>query len=441
MLAALPLRRVVRMSTLAALTANVSREHRINQLFVNPRWTGLHAAAKSNDVGLIKTLLASGAPIDAVHEESTLTPLDIAASMGHDQVVEALLVGGARFSQRRRPALLAAIEIGDHELLGELLQRGANPTAGLHAAASSDDALLAAALLATPGVNVNALQGGMEWTALHCAAAHGNDEVAEALLDAGASHDILDVEGKTALFYAVANHYESVTRLLLARGACPNLSDLPLHWAFEDKACSSRIVKALIRYGARLNGAGVPSVRGTGEVEILRKMELLDRLGANLDAALAHAAREGNVAIARFLLTYRPPGMNDALMEVLAVRHKTPQHYEMVLLLLGRGARHSLALHRALAACRDGFSHNVNIIERLLHGGADANARNGTGCTPLHAAVLHCSAEVLPEVVALLLKHGADAEALTETTKATPLQLLLERGGEDDFSRVQKLLQ
>jgi len=64
----------------------------------------------------------------------------------------------------------------------------------------------------------------------------------------------------------------------------------------------------------------------------------------------------------------------------------------------------------------------VEIVRDLLASGADVHAREG-GFTPLHGA----SAEGNVEMVQLLLAHGADPNARSDTGK-TPADLARDRG-------------
>ena len=54
----------------------------------------LHEAAKRNDIALVKSLLDSGADVNARNGNEE-TPLHIAASFGHREFVEILLASGA----------------------------------------------------------------------------------------------------------------------------------------------------------------------------------------------------------------------------------------------------------------------------------------------------------------------------------------------------------
>jgi ankyrin repeat protein len=65
------------------------------------------------------------------------------------------------------------------------------------------------------------------------------------------------------------------------------------------------------------------------------------------------------------------------------------------------------------------FRGDIKEVKALLRKGADANARNSAGYTPLHTAVLHN----LTEIGELLIKHGADVNAAHSENGITPLHL------------------
>jgi uncharacterized protein len=73
-------------------------------------------------------------------------------------------------------------------------------------------------LVKTPGIDVNAVDESGN-TALIEAARFGHDEVARALLAAGASTNVRDKNGKTPLMLAIAGGHEEVVIALRQSGA------------------------------------------------------------------------------------------------------------------------------------------------------------------------------------------------------------------------------
>lgn len=80
--------------------------------------------------------------------------------------------------------------------------------------------------------------------------------------------------------------------------------------------------------------------------------------------------------------------------------------------------RFSVFLH--LQACRNGLIHH---LEHLLYYGADMNAKNASGNTPLHV----CAVNNQESCVRLLLFRGADKEALNFANQ-TPYQVAVIAG-------------
>ncbi len=81
-------------------------------------------------------------------------------------------------------------------------------------------------------------------------------------------------------------------------------------------------------------------------------------------------------------------------------------------------------LHSALA--RAGPTHAYRIARVLLDAGADPDARQDGGLTPLHTA----AARGLGDVAALLLERGADPGSVADDRR-TPADLARERGHEE----------
>jgi len=224
----------------------------------------LSMAAQYGDVILAQQLLDRGAEVAA--GRSHLTPITYAAARGAQEIVELLLRAGAAISivtsvylgDRRAvaksdlvvdedgtPLLLHAAQSLNTEIVGDLLDRGANAAAtdrfdetALHRVADlrrtdGPKAARVAMLLLERGAPVDA--GNRDRvTPLHQAVRARNLAVAKVLLDRGANPSAADKRGSTPLHRASSSSGAGNTAgidpapfvdLLLERGADPEQKD------------------------------------------------------------------------------------------------------------------------------------------------------------------------------------------------------------------------
>lgn len=147
--------------------------------------TELHWAVRSNDVGMIKKLLAGGSPIQS-SDSIGRTPLHWATVLGHEEALKALLLNTSR----------QLIDVKDK--LGR--------------------------------------------TSLHYACAGGRTQFASILIKRGASVNSKDSKGRTPLHYAAQNVKVDMVELLLKNGAEKDVGDcngvrpwdLALKWGCPD---------------------------------------------------------------------------------------------------------------------------------------------------------------------------------------------------------------
>ncbi|KAJ5658808.1 uncharacterized protein N7484_002457 [Penicillium longicatenatum] len=206
-------------------------------------------------------------------------------------------------------------------------------------------------------------------------------QIVRLLLDAGASPDSTDKEGRSALMTAAWKNHADVLQLLIMRGADVNARDLRkrnvLHNLAADKECSwgwgDEIVRLLLRTDCKIDG-----------------VDGQDELGRS---PLHWACATGNSRLAELLLT-RPDGGPKAEIDAMELRGKTALHIatahdrtDIVQLLLTHDA--------AVNACSDGGwtpLHNAcdkgceEIVRILLRAGAHINSQLLNGVTPLHLA-------------------------------------------------------
>ena len=272
----------------------------------------------------------------------------------------------------------------------------------------------------------------------------GPMRVREALAQAGTARG-RSPSGDTPLHLALetAADVESVT-LLLDRGADPNArnarDDTPLHVA-AGSAGSAAAIATLIAHGAMLDGANAedwtPLHVASEHAATFEAMRALLEAGADpglragelnemTPVELAARQPEGPQAT-ELLLDYRD------LPEVLAssglvplLNHAAAGHPDTVTMLLDRGAHlHAESTYGHTAIHSAAAAGNVATARVLLSHGADPNwsqydgsaILSGEGERPLHVAV-H-----FPEMVELLLEHGADPDGRMRSTGQTPLHL------------------
>jgi ankyrin repeat protein len=254
---------------------------------------------------------------------------------------------------------------GDLETADLLIRAGANVNAAndlgvtpLALACSSGNAPMVQRLLAA-GADPNAAPTGEP--VLMTAARTGSVEAVKALLVHGANVNAKNtLHGQTALMWAVANQHADIVQTLIETGA-----------DIHARSNVSRVfVSKANRYGGVTNAAAP------------------DRAVANVEqggsTALLFAARQGDLASARFLLA-AGANVNDAEADGISALVMAAHS--------GQGA---------LAAW-------------LLDNGADPNAA-GAGYTALHAAVLRADLDLLKA----LLTHAANPNA--RLAKGTPVR-------------------
>jgi ankyrin repeat protein len=242
--------------------------------------------------------------------------------------------------------LFLAVNRGDLTAVQSLLKRGADPNS----------------------------RNGLEFTPLYLAAATGQTQVIEALLQAGAKLDAASPYG-SALQFAALTGSAPALKLLLARGAGIN--------PFRADGIS------VLMMASR---AGDPE----SVSELLRRKAAVNAKDNNGETALSFAAREGQEAAGRLLLA------SGASVDAADSRRWTPLMYAAV-------------------------NGHVGFVRLLLEKGANANAREAKGRTPLLLAATYGDH---PAVIRALLDAGADPRA-HDNGNRTALTLATARGNEE----------
>jgi ankyrin repeat protein len=257
-------------------------------------WAPLHFAAANGHTQVV-ALLLDRAEVDAQDENDGLTPLHIAASGGHTDVVT-LLVNYA-----------------------DVEKRSTNGSTALHIAArlGHTDTIEALMLRA----NVTAVEEHTDWTALQIAVWNGHTDSVRILIRTSKIEQIDNI-GWTAFHIAAVRGDTEIMKVLI--------DDQEIDLNIMDSSGITPFKHAV--YGSC-----------TDMVEILLKINAVDRNSETIADALAHAALRGDVTLTKTLLSYADVGSAEAWNPNLITRAVHSGSFAVFALLLDHGARPDFA--------------------------------------------------------------------------------------------------
>lgn len=284
---------------------------------------------------------------------------------------------------------------------------------------------------------------------LHAACQRGHSDIVRKQIKKGTDVNFHGPHDATPLMRTIGNgHLETVAVLFECGAALHEKSKIGT--ALHVAAATGDIGAAemLINSGAEINsslGARVETPLHAASRESGKDMVLflLDK-GADIHAtdvggwtALHHAAAIGNREVVQ-LLTSRGLDVNqpDAKGIVPLLMAGRVMHEDTVLFLCDNGAHVNACVNGAPLLSLAANAQDAEFVNIILKYGADANARDAAGETPLHTAARHGHADILRA----LLQGGSDM-ALRDPFGRTPLfhaclkgqkvttRLLLRQGG------------
>ena len=286
-------------------------------------------------------------------------------------------------------ALFAGTSVLILALAAAAVARAADDPALVRAARTGDSKAVAALLQQKVDVNAVAIDGT---TALHWAVRADDIATVDALIRAGALVKAASRHGMTPLYIAADQGNAAMIRRLVTAGADPNGTDISGETVLMAavRSGSSDAVRSLLDAGAQVNTAE-PQVGHTALMWAVREdrpelVRLLLARGASLELKTRTGATPA----------VRPPGAGGGSHGVGIVRGGVPPQGEQPPVPGGMTALSFAAREGRLEAAR-----------LLLDAGADVNAREANGISPLVMAITNRHTPV----AALLLARGADPTA------------------------------
>jgi len=439
--------------------------------------TPLHYASRTGHAEVAKLLISKGAYVNAPDGRNGMTPLHCAAGSGNKQIVELLLSKGADINAKERYGRTPLFEAmkstaaGRKEIVELLVEKGAKVFA-LHFAAYMGDIEKVRKCL-QDGIYINSKENFC-CTALHAAANGGKKDVVEFLISRGANIDAKDTSGMTPLYYAATHNCEDISDLLLAKGADVNAKHeynyTLLNYAIWDD--SKDAIKLLISKGANVNvedddgytpliwaiwwsdkdmvelliskGADVNEEDNSGCTALYWAamqgskdlVELLIAKGAAPISAIHLAARAGDLAKVKSLVeegtdvNTKGKGSGDETPLFAAIRADNADNSDVAKFLIAKGADVNAKDKNGQTPLHEACEHGMrNMVELLIAEGADVNAKDNGGATPLH--LMFYSGRCRMDVAELLIAKGANVNAKLTSGRwmgLTPLHYAVESG-------------
>jgi ankyrin repeat protein len=322
----------------------------------------------------------------------------------------------------------------------------------LHYLAYFDITCRSRRLLEQENVNVDSHENFLGMTPLHCAAQRGNDAMVELLLDYGADINAQTAKGDTALHLATIKGHRKTMKILLARDVdttkTNEVGHTALHMAIgtvSDEATIPLLVKSKVDVNALNSKTGDTGLHLAVQFKrprillfLLNKKAIINSFNKKGLTPLQLAAKLNNCE-ALTLLLEREANVESRLHDSVTALHEAAAGGNWIAfdLLLAGGADINAwdKDGETLLHSKTFQPHGLGMATKLLDDGANPEARNSKGYTPLQCAAMAGNKAVF----FLLLERGANIAV--ETPRGENLLHITPPCHEDYLNILQTLLQ
>lgn len=426
----------------------------------------IEAIEKKDDAKVDELLLKKIDPNSRGHKNQYMSPLKIAASMGNKHIAESLIKYGADVKEKGAICFsLKSVEIVELLITHGADIQGANcgGNSPIHAAINSE-ALNAAELLLKHGADINDQNNMFKRTPLQGAALYGKTQSVKWLVEHGADVNRPDSQGVIAISLGASYKGNAeILKMLLDHGAKLTPQEIP---GMTQGACRTGnldVLEFLSSRGITLDFdvcytalAYLPSPNHD-VLKWLTGHSKIKNIRVGKESMLHIAVENNSLEIAKLLIASgadvnikgesdRPP-LDGAILRKNYPTQKT-YHKEMITLLASHGADLNVKYGRNKGTMLHELADVPNIVsspqkyweahcqtraeaaELLIASGADVNARDVSGNTPLHTAA--STNNIL--MIKMLTARGADLK-VTNNTGQTPLYYSIAIGHWGDINR------